>query len=73
MQTPEFVDGHHREIFVLQVRLPHLFRFLRPRLVDMVCVGVGEIATELRHTVEFFQPLDTRSGHSPLCGQYCSH
>jgi hypothetical protein len=32
----------------------------------MVCVGVGEIATELRHTVEFFQPLDTRSSHSPL-------
>ena len=41
MQTPEFVDGHHREIFVPHVRLPHLFRFLRPRCLTWFALGLA--------------------------------
>ena len=54
VQTPEFVDGHHREIFLLHGRLPCGI-FYAP--LNIVCDGVGEIATELRHTVEILQLL----------------
>jgi hypothetical protein len=55
VQTPELVDGHRREIsFVLHGRLHPYSRGIFYALSNMVCDGVGEIATELRHTVEFF-------------------
>ena len=46
-------------------------------LLNMICDGVGEIATELRHTVEFFSHSHTQSSYgcsiiAPLGDKYAS-